>query len=105
MTFIDYPFTPAEARRIHQASLEILVEVGVKITHPEIRTLLLDVGAQERKDSALAVPSALVEGALQKAPRSGQIPRGSEQEVDRAHDVKQRKDARRRRHTADTRKE
>jgi len=70
MTFIDYPFTPAEARRIHQASLEILVEVGVKITHPEIRTLLLDVGAQERKDSALAVPSALVEGALQKAPRT-----------------------------------
>jgi len=69
MTFADYPLNPAEARRIHQASLEILVEVGVKITHPEIRTLLLDAGAQEGKDSALGVPSALVEDMLQKAPR------------------------------------
>jgi hypothetical protein len=46
-----------------------------------------------------------VDGPRQNAPRSSQIPLGSEQEVDRCPDVKQRKDARRRRHTADTRKE
>jgi len=56
MTCVDYPFTSAEARRIHQASVEILTEVGVKITHPEIRRLLLDAGAQERKDSGLGTP-------------------------------------------------
>jgi trimethylamine:corrinoid methyltransferase-like protein len=71
MTFAEYPFTPAEARRIHQASLEILVQVGVTITHPGIRTLLLDAGALERKDSARSVTSALVEDALQKAPARG----------------------------------
>ena len=70
MTFADYPFNLAEARRIHQASLEILVQVGVKVTHPEIRTLLLDAGAREGKDSSLRIPAALVEDALRRAPRT-----------------------------------
>jgi hypothetical protein len=30
MTVADYPLTAADARRIHQASLEVLVEVSVK---------------------------------------------------------------------------
>ncbi len=44
--------------------------MGVKVTHPEIRALLLDAGAREGKDSSLRIQAALVEDALQKAPRT-----------------------------------
>jgi trimethylamine--corrinoid protein Co-methyltransferase len=65
----DYPFTTAEAGRIHATSLEILAEVGLKIAHPEIRTLLLAAGAGAGEGGTLRIPRALVEGAVRRAPR------------------------------------
>ena len=59
-----------EVRRIHEASIEVLAEVGVKISHPEIRLLLLEAGAKEGKESIFFFPSALIEKCLKKAPRS-----------------------------------
>ena len=59
-----------EVRRIHEASIEVLAEVGVKISHPEIRLLLLEAGAKEGKESIFFFPSALIEECLKKAPRS-----------------------------------
>jgi len=48
----------------------VLAEVGVKISHPEIRLLLLEAGAKEGKESVLFFPSTLIEECLKKAPRS-----------------------------------
>ena len=59
-----------EVRRIHEASIKVLAEVGVKISHPEIRLLLLEAGAKEGKESIFFFPSALIEKCLKKAPRS-----------------------------------
>ena len=60
--------SPEEIRKIHQASLEVLGEVGVKITHPGVRELLLNSGAVEKGDSVLTFPAALVEKSVQAAP-------------------------------------
>ena len=60
----------SEIEEIHQASLEVLSETGVKITHPEIRKLLLDEGAREKDDSVLLLPSSLIKKSMEKAPRS-----------------------------------
>lgn len=60
----------AEIERIHEASLEILLEVGVKISHPEIRQLLLGAGAKEGNDSVLFLPPTLIDESLKQAPRS-----------------------------------
>lgn len=60
----------SEIKKIHQASLEVLAETGVKITHPEIRRLLLEAGAEEKINSIFCFPPALIEGSLKKAPRT-----------------------------------
>ena len=60
----------SEIEKIHEASIEVLAEVGVKISHPEIRLLLLEAGAKEGKESILFFPSTLIEECLKKAPRS-----------------------------------
>ncbi len=59
-----------DIERIHKASLEILSEVGVKITYPKIRGLLLEAGAKEGKDSVLFFPPPMVTEWVSKAPRS-----------------------------------
>jgi trimethylamine---corrinoid protein Co-methyltransferase len=56
--------------RINASALEILSEVGVQITHSEIRRLLLDAGAKERGDRVLLFPAELISEALKKVPRS-----------------------------------
>ena len=43
-------------REINESSLGILSEIGVKITHPEVRRLLLESGGKEGKDSAVPFP-------------------------------------------------
>ena len=60
----------SEIEKIHEASIEVLAEVGVKISHPEIRLLLLEAGAKEGKESILFFPSTLIEECLKKAPGS-----------------------------------
>ncbi len=60
----------ADIEKINLASLEILSEVGVKITHPGIRGLLVEAGAKEGKDSVLFFPPPMVMEWIKKAPRS-----------------------------------
>ncbi len=64
-----FPFI-REIEKIQQASLQVLSEVGVKISHPEIRKLLLDSGAREGRESVLLIPPELVDDSVKKAPRS-----------------------------------
>ncbi len=70
MTPFDFPLSGTEIEKIHQASLEILAEVGVNIGHPEIRRLLLDSGARESQGSVLFMAPELVESSVRKAPPS-----------------------------------
>lgn len=63
----------SEIERIHEASLEILLEVGIKVSHPEIRQLLLGAGAKEGNDSVLFFPPTLINESLKKAPRSARL--------------------------------
>jgi len=67
---LESVISQVEVRRIHEASIEVLAEVGVKISHPEIRILLLEAGVKEGKDSIIFFPSTLIEECLKKAPRS-----------------------------------
>jgi len=59
-----------EIQTIHEASIEILAEVGVKVSHPIVRQLLLDAGAKEGSDSVLFFPPSLIEESLKKTPHS-----------------------------------
>lgn len=71
--------TPEEVEALHQASLRILAETGVILSHPEGRALILDAGGKLRtgaaqaaggaKDERLLIPPELVEACLQKAGR------------------------------------
>ncbi|MBM4339073.1 MAG: hypothetical protein FJ110_05985 [Deltaproteobacteria bacterium] len=60
----------SEIKKIHQSSLEVLAETGVKITHPEIRNLLLQAGAKEKDHSILLIPPDLVDRSVKKSPRT-----------------------------------
>jgi trimethylamine--corrinoid protein Co-methyltransferase len=60
----------SEIQTIQEASLEILAEVGVKVSHPLVRRLLLDAGAKEGSDSVLFFPPSLIEDSLKKTPHS-----------------------------------
>lgn len=60
--------SPAQAARIHEGSLAILSEVGVKIPHPAIRTLLLDAGGTAKGEDEVLLSPALVGAALALAP-------------------------------------
>ena len=64
----EFPLTRPEIEKTHQASLQVLSEVGVKISHPEIRKLLLDAGARPGHESVLFLPAELVENSVKKAP-------------------------------------
>lgn len=57
--------------RIHQDSLEILWERGMKIEHPEALSMLTDAGASiEEKTQMVRYPSELVERCLETVPKS-----------------------------------
>ncbi|MBA7652249.1 Glycine betaine methyltransferase [subsurface metagenome] len=57
-----------EVEHIHEASLRILKETGVKIYSEKVRKLLADNGA-EVTDSVVKIPSSLVERAVKDAPK------------------------------------
>ena len=57
----------AEIRKIHDTSMRILSEIGVKINHDEILDLLSDAGALINKETKVArVPRAPGDGKHQK---------------------------------------
>ncbi len=57
--------------KLHDASLEILRDVGVQIPHADIRTRFHEAGASVDDDAALVkIPEALVERSLEQAGKS-----------------------------------
>lgn len=67
---IDFKVLSAEKiEKIHEATLTILQEQGVKIDDEEVKERLLDEGA-ESKDGFICLPPALIEKALDSAPNT-----------------------------------
>jgi trimethylamine--corrinoid protein Co-methyltransferase len=60
--------SPANAARIHQASLQVLENTGVKVDHEEAEALYLAAGAKKDEDGRILIPRRMVEEALEKAP-------------------------------------
>ncbi|MBN1667063.1 MAG: trimethylamine methyltransferase family protein [Anaerolineales bacterium] len=59
-----------EVEQIHAASMEILYEVGIKVTYPTARELFRQAGAQVDEESqAVRLPEPLVQWAIQQAPK------------------------------------
>jgi len=55
--------------RLHQASLHILQQTGVEFRLPEVVSLLRTAGAKVEGEWQVRIPPALVEAALQTAPK------------------------------------
>ena len=53
-----------DVESIHQATFRVLSEVGIVLSHPEIRDQLVDSGATINKDRVL-LPPELVEKSIQ----------------------------------------
>jgi trimethylamine---corrinoid protein Co-methyltransferase len=59
----------SKIQAIHEATLRILSETGILISHSEGRSLLLDHGAQKHQDRVL-IPAELVERCLNQLPKT-----------------------------------
>ena len=63
--------SPAEVRRIHTATLDVIAAVGVKMPSPRALDILEAHGATvDRATSIARIPGHVVEAALAKAPKS-----------------------------------
>ncbi|HHP7234863.1 MAG TPA: trimethylamine methyltransferase family protein [Desulfobacterales bacterium] len=58
----------ADKKSIHQAVLNILSDIGMKILHDEARALLQAAGCAATEAGMIKIPPALVEAALESAP-------------------------------------
>jgi trimethylamine--corrinoid protein Co-methyltransferase len=66
--------TDAQIKRLHDASLQVLKEVGVQVPHPDARSRFRDAGASVDDDSGrVRIPEALVEQSLGQAGKSFSI--------------------------------
>lgn len=59
-----------QIEKINESSLQILAEIGIRVTHLAIRRILLESGAREGNDSNLLFPPSLVQEWNKKAPSS-----------------------------------
>ena len=57
----------SEVESVHHATLRILAEVGVILTHPGARQMLTDAGATI-KNERVCLPPELVEDCIAKCP-------------------------------------
>ena len=72
---------PEEVEAIHQASLRVLAETGVQLTHPQGRELLTGRGAV-LKDERVLLPPELVESEIALCPHQVHIRgRGGETKI------------------------
>ena len=72
MDLKDFQFprlSEKQCQRIHEASLEILERIGVRLDLEEAVQMLKKAGAKVTEDNLVHVPSILVEKALAKAPK------------------------------------
>ena len=59
-----------EIASIHEASLKILLEIGIKVGSKKVQSLLAENGAKvDASRSIVKIPSSLVEEAIKKAPK------------------------------------
>ena len=54
--------------RLHEAALEVLDTVGIRIATAEARSLLVGAGARAVEDDLMTLPRSVVEDALASAP-------------------------------------
>jgi trimethylamine--corrinoid protein Co-methyltransferase len=59
--------SPSNAAGIHQASLQVLENTGVKLDQEEAEALYLEAGAKKDGDGRILIPGSMVEEALEKA--------------------------------------
>ena len=62
--------TAEKKKKIHQAALRVLAEVGMVVYHDEGRRMLVDAGASLDADGRVKIPADMVEKALASAPNS-----------------------------------
>jgi len=62
-----------QIQRIHKATLEILENVGVKISNDEGLELFRDYGCKIENENIVKIPSSLVEESIKTAPKSIEI--------------------------------
>jgi len=60
--------TEEQIPRIHQASLEILATVGIRVNHPDGIQVLKDAGCDVKEDNRVLIPAGLVEKSIASAP-------------------------------------
>lgn len=60
--------TDQEVEAIHQATLQVLNEVGIILDHPQIREQLLDAGGSEN-NGRVQIPTELVKNPSKAAPK------------------------------------
>ncbi len=58
-----------QAETLHEATLAVLERTGIALDHPEAEELLLAAGATKDDSGRVLLPRALVEAALERAPR------------------------------------
>ena len=59
-----------EIVRVHETSLKILQEIGIKVLSKKVQSLLAENGAEvDASRSTVKIPSSLVEEAIKKAPK------------------------------------
>ncbi|MFW6138069.1 MAG: trimethylamine methyltransferase family protein [Spirochaetota bacterium] len=58
--------TKAKAKKIHEASCNILEKTGFKLNHEEAEDLLLSAGAKKDSEERILIPHSMVEEALAK---------------------------------------
>ncbi len=72
MRFVPAPPPEAEVEALHEASLRLLAEVGVRVPSRRALHLLHDAGAEVNAEAEVVrFPRALVEEAVARAPRDG----------------------------------
>ena len=57
-----------DRKQVHLVAIEILAKVGVMITHPGARELLMEAGCAEGKKQAILIPDHVIEQALTNCP-------------------------------------
>jgi trimethylamine--corrinoid protein Co-methyltransferase len=62
--------TESQIKDIHNATLQLLENIGVRVMHPEGIQLLKDAGCRINGDGNVQIPSGLVEACIHSAPAS-----------------------------------
>lgn len=62
-----------ECRTIHQASLDILAQIGMRLPTEEARSLLVAAGARGGEDGVVRIPGQLVARAVETVPKRQEV--------------------------------